>query len=136
MAHEFLGSDIHGKDIIIMDDMISSGESMLDTSAQLKAMGARRVFICCTFGLFTNGLSAFDRAYESRNFDKVIVTNLTYLPPEIYNRPWFICADMSRQIATIIDLLNHSCSISGELEPWDKIHDLLIGYYAGRKVEE
>ncbi|MCD8327248.1 MAG: ribose-phosphate pyrophosphokinase [Lachnospiraceae bacterium] len=136
VAHEFLGSDIHGKDIIIVDDMISSGESMLDTSAQLKAMGAKRVFICCTFGLFTNGLAAFDRAYESQNFDKVIVTNLTYLPPEIYQRPWFLCADMSRQIATIIDLLNHSSSISGELEPWDKIHDLLIGYYASRKVEE
>ena len=94
VAHEFLGENIDGKDIIIIDDMISSGGSMLDTARQLKKMNARRVFICCTFGLFTDGLKAFDEAYEKGYFDKVVTTDLTYLPAQLYSKPYFIEADM------------------------------------------
>ena len=121
VAHEFLGSDITGKDIIIIDDMISSGESMIDTARQLKGMGAKRVFICCTFGLFTNGLEVFDRCYEAGHFDRVITTNLTYLPPEIYDRPYFSCADMSEFTASVIDFMNHSVSMSNVIEPAENI---------------
>ncbi|MCM1411305.1 MAG: ribose-phosphate pyrophosphokinase, partial [Lachnospiraceae bacterium] len=96
VAHEFLGDNIDGKDIIIIDDMISSGTSMLDTAKQLKRMNARRVYICCTFGLFTDGLASFDDAYEKGHFDKIITTDLTYLPPELYTRPYFVEADMSK----------------------------------------
>ena len=88
VAHEFLGDDIDGKDVIVMDDMISSGESMLDTARQLKEMNAKRVFICCTFGLFTNGLRLFDEAYEKCYFDKVVTTNLNYFPQELKTKPY------------------------------------------------
>ena len=128
VAHEFLGDTVEGKDIIIMDDMISSGGSMLDTSKQLKRMKAGRVFICCTFGLFTDGLAAFDAAYERGDFDKVVVTNLTYLPPEIYSRPYFVEADMSKFTASLIDFINHDASLSGVLSTTDKIHDVLNTY--------
>ena len=128
VAHEFLGDTVEGKDIIIMDDMISSGGSMLDTSRQLKKMKAGRVFICCTFGLFTDGLAAFDAAYERGDFDKVVVTNLTYLPPEIYSRPYFVEADMSKFTASLIDFINHDASLSGVLSTTDKIHDVLNTY--------
>ena len=111
VAHEFLGDNIEGKDVIIIDDMISSGGSMLDTARQLKRMKAGRVFICCTFGLFTDGLDAFDIAFKEKAFDRVVVTNLTYLPPEIYQKPWFIEADMSKLISSIIDFLNHNASM-------------------------
>lgn len=111
VAHEFLGDNIEGKDIIIIDDMISSGGSMLDIAKQLKAMKARRVYICCTFGLFTDGLKNFDAAYEHGDFDKVITTNLTYLPPEIYTRPYFVDADMSKFIASC-RLYDHDASLS------------------------
>ncbi|MCM1569873.1 MAG: ribose-phosphate pyrophosphokinase [Roseburia sp.] len=128
VAHEFLGDNIDGKDIIIIDDMISSGGSMLDTARQLKSMNARRVFICCTFGLFTEGLDAFDRAYEQGTFDKVIATDLTYLPPELYCRPYFIEADMSKFIASIIDFVNHDSSLSNVMATTEKIHDILEAY--------
>lgn len=128
VAHEFLGDTVEGKDIIIMDDMISSGGSMLDTSKQLKKMKAGRVLICCTFGLFTDGLAAFDAAYERGDFDKVVVTNLTYLPPEIYSRPYFVEADMSKFTASLIDFINHDASLSGVLSTTDKIHDVLNTY--------
>lgn len=128
IAHEFLGDNIEDKDIIIIDDIISSGESMLDTSRQLKAMHARRVFICCTFGLFTNGLQAFDEAYEKCYFDRIITTNLTYLPPEIYSRPYFVEADMSKFLASIIDFMNHDVALSNTLAPTDKIHSILTAY--------
>ena len=113
VAHEFLGSDISGKDIVIIDDMISSGESMIDTARQLKGMGASRVYICCTFGLFTNGLDVFDEAYEKGYFDRVITTNLTYMPPEIYNKPYYTSADMSKFIASAVDFMNHGISTDG-----------------------
>ena len=128
VAHEFLGDNIDGKDIIIIDDMISSGGSMLDTARQLKAMNARRVFICTTFGLFTDGLEAFDKAYEQGHFDKVITTDLTYLPPELYTRPYFVEADMSKFIASVIDFMNHDASMAGVMATTEKIHSILEDY--------
>lgn len=128
VAHEFLGSSVEGKDMIVIDDMISSGESMLDTSRQLKEMHARRVFICCTFGLFTNGLKAFDEAYEKGYFDKVITTNLTYLPPEISTKPYFVEADMSKFTASIIDFMNHDVSLSNAMATTEKMHAVLEEY--------
>ncbi|MCM1027092.1 MAG: ribose-phosphate pyrophosphokinase [Roseburia sp.] len=128
VAHEFLGDNIDGKDIIIIDDMISSGGSMIDTAKQLKRMNARRVFICCTFGLFTDGLKAFDNAYEQGYFDKVVTTDLTYLPPELYSRPYFIEADMSKFIASIIDFMNHDVSLSNAMATTEKMHSVLEAY--------
>ncbi|MCD7835180.1 MAG: ribose-phosphate pyrophosphokinase [Lachnospiraceae bacterium] len=128
VAHEFLGDNIEGRDVIIIDDMISSGGSMLDTARQLKKMKAGRVFICCTFGLFTDGLKAFDDAYSRGDFDKVVTTNLTYLPPEIYNRPYFIEADMSKFISSIIDFINHDVSLSGTMATAEKIHSFVEAY--------
>lgn len=125
VAHEFLGTNVKGKDLIIVDDMISSGESMLDVAKQLKDRGAGRVFVCTTFGLFTNGLKAFDEYYEKGYIDRVITTNLTYLPPETLDKPYFVTADMSKFIALIIDSLNHDISIGSVLDPTRKIHILL-----------
>ena len=128
VAHEFLRDNIEGKDVIIIDDMISSGGSMIDTAMQLKKMHARRVYICCTFGLFTEGLKGFDEAYEKGYFDKVVTTNLTYLPPEIYNREYFVEADMSKFIASLIDFMNHDASLSNVMATTDKIHQVLDDY--------
>ena len=125
VAHEFLGTDLTGKDVIIMDDMISSGDSMLDVARQVKERGAGRVFVCTTFGLFTNGFEAFDDYYEKGYINRVITTNLTYLPPEAMEKPYFQVADMSKFIALIIDSLNHDLTISAVLNPTDKIHALL-----------
>ena len=127
-AHEFLGDSIDGRDVIIIDDMISSGESMLDTSRQLKEMNARRVFICCTFGLFTNGLAAFDKAYENGWFDRVITTNLTWQPPQLYQRPYYTEADMSKFMASIIDFMNHDVSMAHVMTPTEKINAILARY--------
>ena len=110
VAHEFLGDDVHGKTVIIIDDMISSGESMLDVTRQLKDRGAERVFVCTTFGLFTEGLDKFDEYYEKGYLDRLITTNLTYLPPQLHDKPYFIEADMSKFLALIIDSMNHSTS--------------------------
>ncbi|WP_026507317.1 ribose-phosphate pyrophosphokinase [Butyrivibrio sp. MC2013] len=131
VAHEFLGSNIQGKDVIIVDDMISSGASMIDTSRQLKAMGAGRVFIACTFGLFTDGLDKFDDAYEKRDFDYIISTNLTYQHPDNVKRPYYLVADMSSFIATIIDFFNHDSSTSNILTPTSKIHEIVRRYNEG-----
>ncbi len=128
VAHEFLGDNIDGKDVIIIDDMISSGGSMIDTARQLKAMNAKRVFICCTFGLFTDGLKAFDEAYEKCYFDKIITTNLTYQLPELKERPYYIEADMSKFLASIIDFMNHDSSMANVSTPTDKIHEILSKY--------
>ena len=136
VAHEFLGDNIEGKDIIIIDDMISSGGSMLDTAKQLKAMKARRVYICCTFGLFTDGLKNFDVAYEHGDFDKVITTNLTYLPPEIYTRPYFVEADMSKFIASLIDFMNHDASLSNVMATTEKIHGIVEAYNNRTEMSE
>lgn len=135
VAHEFLGDNVDGKDIIIIDDMIASGGSMIDTARQLKKMNAKRVFICCTFGLFTEGLSAFDKAYEQNLFNKVITTNLTYLPPQIRERPYFVEADMSKFLASIIDFMNHDISMGNVLTPTEKIQEALAKYNAREDVK-
>ncbi len=128
VAHEFLGNNIEGKDIIIIDDMISSGDSMIDTSRQLKAMKAKRVFICTTFGLFTNGLDAFDQAYEEGVFDRVITTNLNYRPPELLTKPYYLEADMSKFLASIIDFLNHDLSMEHVITPTERIQRIIELY--------
>ena len=134
VAHEFLGNDIEGKDIIIIDDMISSGDSMIDTSRQLKEMKARRVFICTTFGIFTNGLAAFDKAYEEGVFDRVITTNLSYRPPELLTKPYYLEADMSKFLASIIDFLNHDLSIEQVTTPTEKIQHIIELYLDGSEI--
>ena len=125
VAHEFLGTDLNGKNAIIVDDMIASGESMLDVAKQIKARGANRVFVFTTFGLFTEGLAKFDDYYEKGFIDRIVTTNLTYLPEEIFDKPYYTTADMSKFIALIIDSLNHDISITNVLEPTQKIHALL-----------
>ena len=125
VAHEFLGTDLAGKNAIIIDDMISSGESMLDVAKQIKGRGANRVFVFTTFGLFTEGMAKFDEYYEKGFIDRIITTNLTYLPQETLDKPYFTCADMSKFIALIIDSLNHDTPIGTVLDPSDKIHKLL-----------
>ena len=128
VAHEFLGESIDGKDVIIMDDMISSGESMIDTAKQLKEMNAKRVYICCTFGLFTNGLKSFDSAYEKCYFEKVVTTNLNYLPPEIKQRPYYVEADMSKFLADVVDFMNHDVSMTNVHTPAEKIQEIIEKY--------
>ena len=130
VEHEFLGDDIHGKDVIIVDDMISSGESMLDVAKQIKERGANRVFVCTTFGLFTEGFGIFDDYYSKGYIDRVITTNLTYLPPAAYEKPYFVVADMCKFMALIIDSMNHDVSIGKVLNPTDKIHALLKAHTA------
>lgn len=134
VAHEFLGDNISNKDVIVIDDMISSGGSMIDTAKQLKDMGAKRVFICTTFGLFTDGFDVFDKAYEEGKFDKVITTNLTYHDPVANTKPYFIEASMSSYLAAIIDFLNHDAPMSAVLTPTDKIHDAINDYNNGQKT--
>lgn len=134
VAHEFLGNDIEGKDIIIIDDMISSGDSMIDTARQLKAMKAKRVFICTTFGIFTNGLAAFDKAYEEGVFERVITTNLSYRPPELLTKPYYLEADMSKFLASIIDFLNHDLSIEQVTTPTEKIQHIIELYLGGNEI--
>jgi len=134
VAHEFLGDKLDGRDVIIIDDMISSGGSMIDSARQLKEMGARRVFICTTFGLFTEGLSNFDKAYENGYFDKVITTNLTYLPPEITSREWFTLADMTKFIASIIDFSNHDSSLANAMATTEKMHAILEAYNSRKNI--
>ncbi len=111
VAHEFLGDSVEGKDVVIIDDMISSGESMLDVARQIKERKARRVFICCTYGLFTEGLEKFDEYYKKGWLDKVITTNLNYRIPELLTRPYYVEANMSKYLASIIDIINHDVSV-------------------------
>ena len=128
VAHEFLGASVEGKDVVIIDDMISSGESMLDTAKELKKRKARRVFVASTFGLFTNGFEAFDKAYEDGIISKVLTTNCIYQPPELLAKPYYVNVDLSKYIALLIDSLNHDHSISDLLDPGEKIHKLLQNY--------
>ena len=128
VAHEFLGADVEGKDVIIIDDMISSGESMIDVAAELKRRKAKRVFCATTFGLFTNGFKKFDEAYENGVIDKVLTTNLVYQPEELLSKPWYINVDMSKYIALIIDTLNHDSSISNLLNPVERIQQRVNEY--------
>ena len=127
-AHEFLGADIKGKDLILVDDMISSGESMLDISAKLKERGAKRIFVFSTFGLFVDGLEKFDEYYNNGLIDKVFTTNLIYQTPELLSREWYCSVDMSKYIALLIDTLNYDNSISRLLDPVDRIHKAVAEY--------
>ena len=128
VAHEFLGSSVEGKDVLIIDDMISSGESVLDVAKELKRRKARKVFICATFGLFTNGLAKFDEYFEDSLIDRILTTNLVYQTPELLSRPYYINVDMSKYIALIIDNLNHDASLSELLTPTKRINRLLDNY--------
>ena len=128
VAHEFLGTSVEGKDVIIIDDMISSGESMIDVATELKKRKANRIFVVSTFGLFTNGLERFDKAVEDGTIYKVVTTNLTYQTPELLSRPYYINCDMSKYIAYIIDTLNHDSSISDLLNPYYRIQKLVSKY--------
>ncbi|MBQ3035986.1 MAG: ribose-phosphate pyrophosphokinase [Lachnospiraceae bacterium] len=125
VAHEYLGTSVEGKDVIILDDMISSGESVIEVATALKARKANRIFIATTFGLFTNGLEKFDKAYEDGLIHRVLTTNLVYQTPELLQREWYINCDMSKYIAYIIDTLNHDSSISDLLNPSERIQALL-----------
>ena len=130
VAHEFLGSNVEGKDVVIIDDLISSGESMIDVAAELKRRKANRVFCAPTFGLFTNGFKKFDEAYEKGIIDKVLTTNLVYQPAELLSKPWYINVDMSKYIALLIDTLNHDSSISSLLNPVERIQNRVKNYNA------
>ena len=130
VAHEFLGSSVEGKDVIIIDDMISSGESMIDVATELKKRKANRIFVVATFGLFTNGLERFDKAVADGTIYKVVTANLTYQTPELLAKPYYINCDMSKYIAYIIDTLNHDSSISDLLNPYDRIQRLVAKYKA------
>ena len=134
VAHEFLGSSVEGKDVIILDDMISSGDSMLDVARQLKQRKAKRIFCAATFGLFTNGLEKFDQAYEEGILDAVLTTNLIYQTPELLERPYYINCDMSKYIALVIDTLNHDGSISSILNPIERIQNVVTKYKNGEEV--
>ncbi len=125
VAHEFLGSSVEGKTVIIIDDMISSGDSMIDVAKELKKRHAGRIFICSTFGLFTNGLEKFDQAYQQGLFQAMLTTNLVYQPPELLEKPYYVGCDLSKYIALIIDTLNHDGSISDLLNPSDRINSFL-----------
>ena len=125
VAHEFLGSSVEGKTVIIVDDMISSGESMLDTARALKERKAAKVVVCCTFGLFTSGFDKFDEFYEKGYIDSVVTTNLNYRAPELFTKEWYVEADVSKYIAAIINSLNHDASISNTLSPTEKIQKLI-----------
>lgn len=134
VAHEFLGSSVEGKDMIIIDDMISSGESVIEVATALKERKARKIFICTTFGLFTSGLERFDKAYQSGIVDRVLTTNLVYQTPELLSREWYINCDMSKYIAYLIDTLNHDASISDLLIPNDRIQRVVGKYKRGEEI--
>ncbi|WP_313345718.1 ribose-phosphate pyrophosphokinase [Lacrimispora sp.] len=130
VAHEFLGASVEGKTVLIVDDMISSGESMLDTAKELKERKADKVIVCCTFGLFTNGLEKFDDYYSKGYIDRVVTTNLNYRPAELLDREWYVEADISKYMAAIVNSLNHDVPISTALSSTEKIQNLLKKYKA------
>ena len=132
VAHEFLGTSVEGKDMIIIDDMISSGDSVVEVAAALKERKAGKIFICATFGLFTNGLARFDQAYRDGLIDKVLTTNLIYQTPELLEREWYINCDMSKYVAYLIDTLNHDTSISDLLDPNERIQRTVSKYKTGK----
>ena len=125
VAHQFLGDNVEGKDVIIVDDMISSGESMIEVAKKLKALKANRIFVCSSFGLFCEGLDSFDKAYEEGMITKVFTTNLIYRTPELLERDWYCEVDLSKYISYIVDTLNHDMSVSKLLNPADRIYKLL-----------
>ena len=135
VAHEFLGSNVEGKDMIIIDDMISSGDSVIEVARELKKRKANRIFIFSTFGLFTNGLEKFDKAYEEGIITRILTTNLIYQTPELLEKPYYINCDMSKYVAYLIDTLNHDQSISDLLNPSDRIRSILERYNSGELWE-
>jgi len=136
LAHEYLGSEMQGKDMIVIDDMISSGETVQEVAGELKRRKAGKVYICATFGLFTNGLARFDQMYENGLMDGLLTTNLIYQPPELLKRPYYTSVDMSKYIALIIDNLNHDYSISEFLTPTDRINRFMTKYRKYQKEDE
>ena len=134
VAHEFLGSSVEGKDVIIIDDMISSGDSIIDVATELKRRKANRIFAAATFGLFTNGMEKFDKAYEEGIITGILTTNLIYQTPELLSKPYYINCDMSKYIALIIDTLNHDGSISSILSPNERIQNVLRKYKNGEPI--
>lgn len=136
VAHEFLGTNVEGKDIFIIDDMISSGDSMIDTAKELKKLKANRIFVLSTFGLFTNGFEHFDKAYEDGIIYRVVTTNLIYQSPELLSKEYYISCDMSKYIAYIVDTLNHDCSISDLLNPYDRIKSYVRKYQQEQENEK
>ena len=135
VAHEFLGSSVEGKDVIILDDMISSGDSILDVARQLKMRKAKRIYAAATFGLFTNGMEKFDQAYEEGLINGILTTNLIYQTPELLSRPYYINCDMSKYIALVIDTLNHDASISSILDPSERIQNVVEKYKKGKAID-
>ena len=133
IAHEFLGSNVSGKDVIVVDDMISSGDSMIEVARKLKSMGAKDIYVCCAFGLFCNGLESFDAAYEAGEITKVFTTNLIYRLPELKTKPWYCEVDLSKYISLLIDALNHDMSISSLLNHAQRIKPFLES--KGYKIE-
>lgn len=128
ISHEFLGDNVEGKDVIVVDDMISSGDSMIDVCKQLKNLHARRIFVFSSFGLFSSGLERFDKAFEEGIFDKIFTTNLIYQTPALLEKPWYYSVDMSKYVALIVDTLNHDKSVSQFLNPIQKINDYVKRY--------
>ena len=135
VAHEFLGSSVEGKDVIILDDMISSGDSILDVARQLKMRKAKRIYAAATFGLFTNGMEKFDQAYEEGLINGILTTNLIYQTPDLLSRPYYINCDMSKYIALVIDTLNHDASISSILDPSERIQHVVEKYKKGEAID-
>ena len=125
VQHEFLGAPVKGKDVVLLDDMISSGNTALQIAGELKKLGAERIFICATFGLFTDGLEKFDAAWEKKIFHSILTTNLIYQKPELLSKPWYRSCDLSKFVALIIDSLNHDSSLSDLLDPVDRINRFL-----------
>ncbi|MCP1102557.1 ribose-phosphate pyrophosphokinase [Aequitasia blattaphilus] len=134
VAHEFLGSSVEGKDVIILDDMISSGDSIIDVASQLKQRKAKRIFAAATFGLFTNGLEKFDKAYEDGIINGILTTNLIYQTPELLERPYYINCDMSKYVALLVDTLNHDGSLSSILNPIERIQNVVARYKRGEDI--
>ena len=134
VAHEFIGDDVEGKDILVLDDMISSGDSMLDIAMELKRRKARRIFAATTYALFTDGIKEFQKCYEQGIIDKIFATNLTYRRPELKDAPWFVEVDMSKYIAKLIDALNYDESLGGIVNPAQRIMNLMQRRNCGEKI--
>ena len=135
-AHEYLGQDLTDKDVIVVDDMISSGESMLDVCNQLKARGAKRIFVFSTFGLFTDGFDKFDKAYEEGLISKVFTTNLVYRRPGLLEKPWHVDVNMCKYVSYIIDTLNHDATISELLDPAKRINAIVAKHKAAMESKK
>ena len=125
LAHEFLGSSLEGKNVIVVDDMIASGESMLDVCSKLKNLGANKIYVCTSFGLFTSGLDKFDECKKNGTIDKILCTNTIYRAPDLLSRDWYVDVDMAKFTAYLIDAINHDVSIGPLLDPSSKIDALL-----------